>query len=146
MKKTKLFFAGAAILIGGGTAVHAQSWRNGGAVSLDKQYADYPCVNLLDSTSVTVEPTGQGSFAVCRAVRVQTTAGALQQRVLKYDYDADGSRHLQASDHLPCRRNLYIGRCEQGLRLRRSSQSHLLGSPPDYAGTGCTATGRHHRL
>ena len=87
MKKTKLFFAGAAILIWGGTAVHAQSWRNGGAVSLDKQYADYPCVNLLDSTSVTVEPTGQGSFAVCRAVRVQTTAGALQQRVLKYDYD-----------------------------------------------------------
>ena len=67
--------------------MHAQSWRNGGAVSLDKQYADYPCVNLLDSTSVTVEPTGQGSFAVCRAVRVQTTAGALQQRVLKYDYD-----------------------------------------------------------
>ena len=67
MKKTKLFFAGAAILIWGGTAVHAQSWRNGGAVSLDKQYADYPCVNLLDSTSVTVEPTGQGSFAVCRA-------------------------------------------------------------------------------
>ena len=57
MKKTKLFFVGAAILIGGGTAVHAQSWRNGGAVSLDKQYADYPCVNLLDSTSVTVEPT-----------------------------------------------------------------------------------------
>ena len=87
MKKTKLFFVGAAVLIGGGTAVHAQSWRNGGAVSLDKQYADYPCVNLLDSTSVTVEPTGQGSFAVCRAVRVQTTAGALQQRILKYDYD-----------------------------------------------------------
>lgn len=87
MKKTKLFFVGAAILIGGGTAVHAQSWRNDGAVSLDKQYADYPCVNLLDSTSVTVEPTGQGSFAVCRAVRVQTTAGALQQRILKYDYD-----------------------------------------------------------
>ncbi len=54
---------------------------------MDKQYADYPCVNLLDSTSVTVEPTGQGSFAVCRAVRVQTTVGALQQRVLKYDYD-----------------------------------------------------------
>ena len=45
MKKTKLFFVGAAILIGGGTAVHAQSWRNDGAVSLDKQYADYPCVN-----------------------------------------------------------------------------------------------------
>lgn len=87
MKKTKLFFVGAAVLIWGETAVHAQSWRNGGAVSLDKQYADYPCVNLLDSTSVTVEPTGQGSFAVCRAVRVQTTAGALQQRVLKYDYD-----------------------------------------------------------
>ena len=55
MKKTKLFFVGAAILIWGGTAVHAQSWRNGGAVSSDKRYPDYPCVNLLDSTSVTEE-------------------------------------------------------------------------------------------
>ena len=164
MKKTKLFFAGAAILIGGGTAVHAQSWRNGGAVSLDKQYADYPCVNLLDSTSVTVEPTGQGSFAVCRAVRVQTTAGALQQRVLKYDYDpltaaatfkrvtiyhADGtytSVDVSKACDYAAPRNLYIGRCEQGLRLRRSGQSYLLGSPPDYAGTGRIATRRHHRL
>lgn len=87
MRKTKLFFVGTFILMLGGTVVHAQSWRNGRAYTLDKQYASYPCVNLLDSTSVTVEPTGQGSFAVCRAVRVQTPAGALQQRVLKYDYD-----------------------------------------------------------
>ena len=87
MRKTKLFFVGAVVLMLGGTVAHAQSWRNGGPLPLDKQYAGYPCVNLLDSTSVTVEPTGQGSFAVCRAVQVQTSEGALQQRVLKYDYD-----------------------------------------------------------
>ena len=87
MKKTKLSLVGMAVLLLGGTGLHAQSWRNGGPVPLDEKYTGYPCVNLLDSTSVTVEPTGQGSFAVCRAVRVQTPAGALQQRVLKYDYD-----------------------------------------------------------
>lgn len=87
MKKTKLSLVGLAVLLLGGTSMYAQSWRGGGPVTLDKKYAGYHCVNLLDSTSVTVEPTGQGSFAVCRAVQVQTPVGALQQRVLKYDYD-----------------------------------------------------------
>lgn len=50
-------------------------------------YRNADCVVLLDSTSVTVEPTGQGSFAVCKAFKVQTPAGAVANRVIKYDYD-----------------------------------------------------------
>ena len=47
MRKTKLFFVGTFILMLGGTVVHAQSWRNGRAYTLDKQYASYPCVLLF---------------------------------------------------------------------------------------------------
>ena len=65
----------------------AQSWKAYAQAAQSEAYARYDCVNLLDSTSVTVQPSGQGSFAVCRAVKVQTAAGALQQRILKYDYD-----------------------------------------------------------
>ena len=50
-------------------------------------YSGYDCVNLLDSTSVTVQPTGSGSFAVCKTVQVMNTKGALANRVLRYDYD-----------------------------------------------------------
>ena len=42
---------------------------------------------LLDSTSVSVQPTGQGSFAVCKVIKVQTPKGAVANRVIKYDYD-----------------------------------------------------------
>ena len=31
-------------------------------------YAGYDCVNLLDSTAVTVQPTGSGSFTVWKLV------------------------------------------------------------------------------
>ncbi len=50
-------------------------------------YAGYDCVNLLDSTAVTVQPTGSGSFAVCKIVKVMNTRGAVANRILKYDYD-----------------------------------------------------------
>ena len=50
-------------------------------------YAGYDCVNLLDSTSVTVQPTGSGSFAVCKIIKVMNTRGAVANRILKYDYD-----------------------------------------------------------
>ena len=86
MKKTTATLA--AVLLCGATALQAQSWKPLEQTALqDEAYARHDCVNLLDSTSVTVQPTGQGSFAVCRAVKVQTPAGALRQRVLKYDYD-----------------------------------------------------------
>ena len=42
---------------------------------------------LLDSTSVSVQPTGQGSFVVCKVIKVQTPRGAVDNRVIKYDYD-----------------------------------------------------------
>ena len=47
----------------------------------------FDCVALLDSTSVSVQPTGQGSFAVCKVIKVQTPKGAVANRVIKYDYD-----------------------------------------------------------
>ncbi|WP_455638750.1 DUF3857 domain-containing transglutaminase family protein [Parabacteroides sp.] len=50
-------------------------------------YAGYDCVNLLDSTSVTVQPTGSGSFAVCKTIKIQTPKGAVANRIIKYDYD-----------------------------------------------------------
>ena len=48
MKKTKLSLVGLAVLLLGGTSMYAQSWRGGGPVTLDKKYAGYHCVNLLD--------------------------------------------------------------------------------------------------
>lgn len=50
-------------------------------------YAGYDCVNLLDSTSVTVQPTGSGSFSVCKTIKIQTPQGAVSNRIIKYDYD-----------------------------------------------------------
>lgn len=86
MKKTTATLAAA--LLCGTTALQAQSWKAYEQTALqDEAYARHDCVNLLDSTSVTVQPSGQGSFAVCRTVKVQTPAGAQRQRVLKYDYD-----------------------------------------------------------
>ena len=69
------------------TTVSAQSWRQYEAASDGQGYQGSDCAVLLDSTSVTVEPTGQGSFAVSKVIRIQTPKGALLNRVLKYDYD-----------------------------------------------------------
>ena len=46
-------------------------------------YAGYDCVTLLDSTAVTVQPTGSGAFAVCKAFKVQTPKGAVANRIIK---------------------------------------------------------------
>ena len=50
-------------------------------------YDGYDCVNLLDSTSVSVQTTGSGSFAVCKTIKVMTPGGALANRIITYDYD-----------------------------------------------------------
>ena len=68
-------------------AMSAQTWRQYEAAAAGQAYQNADCVVLLDSTSVSVEPTGQGSFAVCRSFKVQTPKGALANRVIKYDYD-----------------------------------------------------------
>lgn len=65
----------------------AQSWKSYMEVVKRADYAKFDCVTLLDSTLVSVQPTGQGSFAVCKVIKVQTPKGAVANRVIKYDYD-----------------------------------------------------------
>lgn len=50
-------------------------------------YAGYDCLALLDSTAVSVEPSGTGVFTIYKSVKVLTEKGALANRVIKYDYD-----------------------------------------------------------
>lgn len=50
-------------------------------------YAGYDFVTLLDSTDVTVQSTGSGSFVIRKIIKVLNTQGALANRVLKHDYD-----------------------------------------------------------
>ncbi len=52
-----------------------------------EKYHSYPEVVLIDSTAVTVAPTGSGSFTVYKAILVQNNSGALSNRVIRYDYD-----------------------------------------------------------
>ncbi len=52
-----------------------------------QMYEKYDCVTLKDSISVVVEPSGTGSFAVCKAFQVLTPEGAVNNRIIKYDYD-----------------------------------------------------------
>ena len=51
------------------------------------KYSDYASVTLLDSTNVSVQPTGQGAFSIVKAIKVQTLKGVMTNRVLRYDYD-----------------------------------------------------------
>ena len=83
MKYTISFFL-LAFLIPGYLA--GQAWKT---VNLKKPdpYKSYNEVVLLDSTSVSVAPTGSGTFSVYKAIRIQSPAGALSNRVIVYDYD-----------------------------------------------------------
>ncbi len=56
-------------------------------LSGQEAYEGYDRVTLLDSTAVTVQPSGSGAFAVCKTFKVQTPKGAVASRVIKYDYD-----------------------------------------------------------
>lgn len=53
----------------------------------ERAFEQADCVTLLDSTAVTVEETGSGSFAVYKKFKVQTVAGGVANHVIKYDYD-----------------------------------------------------------
>ena len=44
-------------------------------------------VVLSDSTSVTVAPTGSGTFAIYKAILVNNHRGAMANRIIRYDYD-----------------------------------------------------------
>ena len=50
----------------------AQGWKAYEEAAQGKAYEKSDCVTLLDSTLVSVQPTGQGSFAVCKVIKVQT--------------------------------------------------------------------------
>ena len=45
------------------------------------------CVTLLDSTAVSVQESGSGSFAIYKKFKVQTLQGGVANHVIKYDYD-----------------------------------------------------------
>ena len=69
-------------------AAPAQSWRPlADAAAGNPDFASWPVSVLLDSTSVEVSPSGSGSFTVRRVVAIRNTKGALDNRVIKYDYD-----------------------------------------------------------
>lgn len=57
------------------------------APEVSQAYTGFDCLTILDSTTVTVEPTGSGTFSIYKAFKVQTTKGALANRIIKYDYD-----------------------------------------------------------
>ncbi len=83
--KRQLLATGAFFLLA--SAVCGQDWKPYAEKAEGESYANADRVVLLDSTFVSVQSTGQGSFAVCKAVRVQTPKGAVATRVIKYDYD-----------------------------------------------------------
>lgn len=76
-----------ACLLFASALVYGQSWKPYEGEAKGKAYAQSDCVVLLDSTLVSVQPTGQGSFAVCKVIKVQTPKGAVANRLIKYDYD-----------------------------------------------------------
>ena len=106
-------------------------------------YAGYDCVTLLDSTAVTVQPTGSGAFAVCKAFKVQTPKGAVTNRIIKYDYDPL-TAHAEFRYATIYRANGDVinldvtGACDYAA----PRTCHLLGRPADHAGSGPPATGR----
>lgn len=69
-------------------AASAQSWRPlSDAAAGNAAFASYPVTVLLDSTSVEVAPSGSGSFTIRRVIAIRDMKGALDNRVIKYDYD-----------------------------------------------------------
>ena len=68
--------------------VQGQSWR---ALQQQAQkrgeLASARQIILLDSTAVSVAPSGTGTFTINKVILVQNRSGALANRVLKYDYD-----------------------------------------------------------
>ena len=84
--KTKLLIVMTSLMI---PAIASASfpWKEYQKKSDKEAYAKYNSVTLLDSTCVTVQPTGQGSFSVSKVLKIQNLMGVMENRVLKYDYD-----------------------------------------------------------
>ena len=91
MKRRKLI--GLALVCATATFIQAQQIRESATIAPDltlsapEKYAGFNSVSLLDSTDVTVQENGSGSFVIHRVVKVMNRQGAQDYRVLKYDYD-----------------------------------------------------------
>lgn len=66
---------------------YGQTWKTEAKKAASAAFKDYAAVTLLDSTHVAVQETGQGTFSIARAVRINSQKGAIDNRILKYDYD-----------------------------------------------------------
>lgn len=77
------------------TQTLAQNWQNTDYdwqplnIQADQQndLGKYDIVTLLDSTGVDVNENGSGTFTIRKVIKIQTPEGALQNRIIKYDYD-----------------------------------------------------------
>ena len=82
----KVFLA--AVIAAISIPVCAQSWRPlEKRASGQAELSSSPAVVLLDSTGVRFKDSGSGSFDIHQVIKIQSKAGALAHRVLKYDYD-----------------------------------------------------------
>ena len=52
-----------------------------------EKYSKFSTVTIIDSTNVSVQPTGEGTFSIVKALKVQNLKGVMENRVIKYDYD-----------------------------------------------------------
>lgn len=84
--KIKVFLLFASLFISSAGS-QANPFANYKEMLKSDKYSDYASVTLLDSTNVSVQPTGQGAFSIVKAIKVQTLKGVMTNRVLKYDYD-----------------------------------------------------------
>ena len=84
--KAKVFFLFASLFVASAASMASPFARYKDMLKADK-YANFSSVILLDSTNVSVRPTGQGAFSVVKAIKVQDMKGVMLNRVLKYNYD-----------------------------------------------------------
>lgn len=106
-------------------------------------YAGYDCVTLLDSTAVTVQPTGSGAFAVCKAFKVQTSKGAVANRIIKYDYDPL-TAHAEFRYATIYRANGDVINLDVTQACDYAAPARAIyWRPADHAGSGPLATGRY---
>ena len=69
-------------------AAPAQEWLPIKArIEKDPKFNSCPSLCLIDRTNVEIAETGSGAFDIYRAVLIGNAQGALENRVLKYDYD-----------------------------------------------------------
>lgn len=84
--KTKVLFLFASLFVASANSLASPFAKYKKWLDTDK-FSNYASVTLLDSTNVSVHPTGQGTFSVVKAIKIQDLKGVMTNRVLKYDYD-----------------------------------------------------------